>query len=62
MNDPRMNAPVAVSSLPLDERYRVMVARDNARRQQFMDTYRNPRPTLWQRIKRAGVSYRGGVA
>lgn len=55
MTDPRMNAPTAVSNLPLDERYRVMVARDNERRQRFMDTYRNPRPTLFQRILRRAV-------
>lgn len=52
MTDPRINAPVAVSYLPPDERIRVMVARDNARRQAFMDTYRNPQPSWLQRIKR----------
>jgi len=52
MTDPRINAPVAVSHLPPDERIRVMVARDNARRQAFMDTYRNPQPSWLQRIKR----------
>lgn len=52
MTDPRINAPVAVSYLPPEERVRVMAARDQARRQRFMDTYRNPKPSFWDRIKR----------
>jgi len=61
MDDPRLNAPVAVSNLPLDERYRIMSARDAMRRQQYMEIYRNPRPSISERITRRVDALRKAV-